>query len=316
MTVKYLNPNKTAPEVRETNTLYTSNVDGSKRGYGFAVIYRVYRPDAAYDDDITGGVGLPQVTYNAPGGRSITLPSCAYPEIPPTGINETIANAGGSNSGSGTVKHPGFDPPVWHKFQNIVRSVSQGVTENGYWETTFSDALKPVADEVPRGGFADNPDNNYIFTLLSHGYGPIAVFHAKMPTTPNTHPDTAVMPAGTQLRYWSMCSNDGPTQRYFGCVMDDGIAPTLADDGTYTIVVSTLADRPTSVDRGTCGCVWLPWGPGASVLLIMRNMLPDPTFTNAIQRANFGTEEKDLGAYYPSGCYMSTASFDAGTRCA
>jgi hypothetical protein len=315
VTVRYLKPGKAVPAVRQTNTLYTASADGSKRGHAYTVIYRVYRPDAAHADDITGGAGLPSVTYNAPGGTSIEFPVCPYPEVPPTGVNGTVANAGGSNSGNGTIQHPGFNPPVWHKFQNFARSLSQGATENGYWGTTFSDALKPAADALPRGGFADNPDNNYIFTLLSHGHGQIAVFRAKLPTTPDTFPDTAVMPAGTQLRYWSMCSNDGPSQRFYGCVMDDGVATTLAVDGTYTIVVSTPPDRPASVADGSCSCVWLPWGPGASVAMIMRNMLPDPSFTNAIQNARFGSEQQDLGSYYPAGCYMTAASFDAGTRC-
>jgi hypothetical protein len=143
----------------------------------------------------------------------------------------------------------------------------------------------------------------------------LAVFHATLPTTPDTHPNAAMMPGGVQLRYWSMCSNDGPTQRYFGCVMDDQVTPTLDGSGAYTLVVSTKADRPASVANGTCGCVWLPWGPGGSVVLIMRNMLPDATFANAIQRAGFGTEKQDLGSYYPAGCYLTAAAFDAGTRC-
>ena len=62
VTVKYVEPNQTAPAVREPNTLYTSNVDGSKQGYGFVVIYRVYRPEAVNDGDITGGAGRPTVT--------------------------------------------------------------------------------------------------------------------------------------------------------------------------------------------------------------------------------------------------------------
>src|SRR2546426_5015278 len=235
VTVKYLGAGQTPPAIREPNTLYTSNADGSKAGRAFTLIYRVYRPDAAYDGDIAGGVGLPSVTYNAPDGSMNEIPQCSYEDFPSNDINQRFANAGGSNSGGGTVKHPGFDPPVWHKFQNFARSLSQGLTENGYWGTTFSDALKPAADLLPNGGFADNPDNNYMFTLLSHGYGQIAVFHARLPSTPATHPDAPVMPGGTQLRYWSMCSNDGPSQRYFGCVMDDQVSSTVDASATYTL---------------------------------------------------------------------------------
>jgi hypothetical protein len=224
--VKFVRPFQQRPAVRARNTLYTKNADGSKAGNAFTLIYRVYRPDRSYDGDITGGAGLPSVTYRAPGGVARTFPSCPYPEVPSNNLNRRVAMAGTTNSG-GTIKHPGFDPPVWHKFQNFARSLSQGLTENGYWGTTFSDALKPAADALPQGGFADNPDNNYIFTLLSHGYGQLAVFHATMPTTPDTYPDAAVMPGGVQLRYWSMCSNDGPSQRYFGCVMDDQVRGKL-----------------------------------------------------------------------------------------
>src|SRR5205823_14680807 len=116
-----LGPVQARPAVRASNTLYTKNADGSKSGQAFTLIYRVYRPDALYDADITGGVGLPSVTYNAPGGVSRTFPSCPYPEVPSNDVNRRDANAGRTNSG-GTVKHPGFDPPVWHKFQNFARA--------------------------------------------------------------------------------------------------------------------------------------------------------------------------------------------------
>ena len=98
--------------------------------------------------------------------------------------------------------------------------------------------------------------------------------------------------------------------------MDDIARPTLDDQGRYTVVVSTAADRPASTREPiACRCVWLPWGPSGSVVMIMRNMLPDPTFTNAIQFAHYGSEAHDLGAYYPAGCYMTAAQFDAGRRC-
>jgi hypothetical protein len=235
-------------------------------------------------------------------------------------LNQTLAGAGTSSSGAGP-HYPGFDPPVWHKFQNFARSLSQGLTESGYTGMKFSDALKPVADALPNGGFADNPDNNYVFATLSHGYGQIAVFQARLPSTPDTFPNAQTMPGGTQLRYWSMCSNDGPSERYWGCAMDDIVRPTLDADGRYTIVVSTAADRPAStlqpnnLQPAPCHCVWLPWGPSGSVVMIMRNMLPELSFSNAIQFAPYGSEKKAMGAYYPAGCYMTAVEFDAGKRC-
>lgn len=308
-------------EGRAPNTLYTGNAETndprtSKNGQHFNLIYRVYRPDDAYAGDITGGVGLPAVSYRTPDGTHVEVEECPAQELPPNAVNDTVANQGGQNSG-GTVQHPGHNPPVWHKFQNFARSLSQGATENGYWGTTFSDAAKPAADTLPSGGFADNPDNNYVFTLLSHGYGQLAVFQGALPTTPDTA-DAAVMPDG-QLRYWSMCSNDGPSQRYFACVMDDRVRPYVDADGRFTIVVSTPADRPAGIEtpagRAACRCVWVPWGPGGSVVMILRNMLPDAGFANAIQLARFGHEADDMGAYYPKGCYMTKTAFENGARC-
>ena len=297
------------PQQREPNTLYTSNADGSKRGYVFNVIYRVYRADVGLDID--GGAGLPAVTYVTPQGARADIPTCPYEDVPANPLNQQIANAGGQNSG-GTFMHPGFNPPVWHKFLNFARSLSQGVTEGGYTGTRFSDALRPVTESLPPGGFADNPDNNYIFTLLSHGHGQIAVFRFKLPRAPDTYPGSTVMDPDVDLRYWSMCSNDGPTQRYFACVMDDNV-PVDAD-GYVTLVVSTPPDRPATATSSS-GVAWLPWGPGGSVVLIMRNMLPSPSFAESIQRARYDHEAEDMGAYYPAGCYMSAASFDAGARC-
>jgi hypothetical protein len=43
----------------------------------------------------------------------------------------------------------------------------------------------------------------------------------------------------------------------------------------------------------------------------MRNMLPDPAFTNAIQFAGYGTEVQDMGAYYPAGRYTTKSGFEA-----
>lgn len=318
VTVRYVAPNELPPTVREPNTVYTSNADGSKRGTGFVLIYRVYRPDATYDarGDITGGVGLPDVTYNLADGSSAFVSHCPYQELPANPVNGMVANAGQPQSGSNSLMYPGFNPPVWHKFQNFARSLSQGATENGYTGTTFSDAVKPAADALPPGGFLDNTDNNYIFTLLSHGYGPIAVFRGALPSTPDTFPNTEVMPPPTQLRYWSICSNDGPSQRFYGCADDNLVRPTM-DGDHFTVVVSKAADKPASVSNGTCHCVWLPWGPSSSSVIIVRNMLPlsRDQFPNAIQYASYGNEKAGLGPYHPQGCYMTVAQFDAGTRC-
>ena len=77
------------------------------------------------------------------------------------------------------------------------------------------------------------------------------------------------------------------------------------------MAISTASTRPLSAGPG-CTIAWLPKGPLPSAPIILRNMLPDPGFAEAIQHAQQGTEVKTLGAYYPRGFYFRhAADFDA-----
>src|SRR5438067_3661302 len=93
------------------NTLYTTSADGSRTGDSFELAYRVYRPDAGKDDK--GGVPLPSITVNLPGGQSVPIPECSVPGVPPNGLNDAIANADGPAGGP---PWPGTNPPTWHRF--------------------------------------------------------------------------------------------------------------------------------------------------------------------------------------------------------
>ena len=155
---------------------------------------------------------------------------------------------------------------------------------------------------------ADDEGAGELAGRVQDGDDVILVYHGQAPTTPQTYlPSDTTMGSG-QLRYWSMCSNMSSTQ-YLGCVKDDDV--TLDPSGDYTVVVSTAANRPATA-KSSCGIEWLPKGPLPSAPIILRNMLPDPSFLQAIQRATHGTEQQTLGAYYPQGYYFAHASsFDA-----
>jgi len=290
------------------NTVYTTNRAGDLSAQFFLVVYRVYRVDQTYAlrGDITGGVGLPSVTYNTPGGVSVRLPQCPYPVVPANGINQTIADAGSASS-TPLLAYPGTNPPTFHRFFNQPTSTVEAATDNGYTGTAIGDTVSPLTMRLPQGGFLQNLDNAYVFAQLTHGYGNIAVVHARLPTFPQTFADVPVMGTG-QLRYWSLCSNDGPSQRYYGCLPDDRLV--LDSSGDYTIVVSNAAARPATA-TAACGVNWLPWGPNSAVLLILRNMLPQASFTGSIQAAGFSTVQHDMGPYYPATTYTGTASFHA-----
>jgi hypothetical protein len=50
------------------------------------------------------------------------------------------------------------------------------------------------------GGFRSNIDNAYAYAFVSRGFGPVVVFHGKVPTFAATYPDARVMPGGVQLQ--------------------------------------------------------------------------------------------------------------------
>jgi hypothetical protein len=299
---------------RAQNTVYTERPEQptktSRPTQMATVIYRVYEADRNLD--ITGGVGLPKLSLvSDDGSRREEIPNCPDHSLPSTGaVTDGLA---GSGPGAGNDRIPstklgGRNPPVWVKYTNAANGVANGVLNN---DRTGDTPVWPVARDAtnlpPSGGFLENVHNAYMTTFDTAAFGDVLVFHAKAPTTPHTFGAEAVMGTG-QLRYWSMCSNTSSTQ-FLACVKDDDVA--LDATGSYTVVVSTAANRPAGAN-GSCGIGWLPKGPLPSAPIILRNMLPDPTFAQAIQQATQGTEEVTLGAYYPRGYYFSHASdFDA-----
>src|SRR3954467_13540606 len=278
------------PAKRPRNTLYTSSADGSRTGSSFLVALRIYEPDRGLDD--TGGVALPTVSINSPGGTT-TLPGCAMP-TEPSGTNDVLAQRPApyrsSRGSSNTID--------WHKFYNLPSAFAVATGQ------------KPLVDlarsTTPKGGFADNPDNKYVSAVVSTATAPAIVIHARLPVPPETFRHAARMQPA-QLRYWSICSNELATERFWGCVMDDQLP--LTADRTYTIVVTAAADRPRNARPG-CGIAWLPAGPGEDTVLIERNMLPDKQFRQSIQAARYDHERHDLGAYYPTARYATIAQVE------
>jgi len=305
--------NEVAPAQRAPNTIYTERTGQptktSRPTQTALVIYRVYEPDRGLD--ITGGVGLPNVSAVADNGtQRIDYPSCPDHSLPSTqALTDGLAGAGpgAGNDSVPSTKLGGRNPPVWVRYTNAVNGVANGVLNNGL--TGPTPAWPPVSSAtnlVPSGGFYENINNAYMTAFVSSSFGDVVVFHAKAPSTPRTYDGEKRMGTG-QLRYWSMCSNTSTTQ-YLACVKDDDVP--LDPRRYYTIVISTAANRPQTATTA-CGITWLPKGPMPSAPIILRNMLPAPTFKQAIQNASQGTEQQTLGPYYPQGRYFDhAADFD------
>ena len=284
------------PAVGAVNTLYTGSADGSHQGQTFTLLYRDYRQDSGLGND--GGVGLPAVAIATAAGE-VPVPACALPDAPDTHVNAALAGTAAPGRSTAT----GAAPPVWHKFFNLPTSAALIAAD-----------LIPAAGGVPAvtmttgaGGYLDNPDNKYVATVVTPYRGSVVLIHARLPTTPATYEHQPTMASG-QLRYWSMCSNEFATQRFYGCILDDQLQ--LDANRDYTIVVSAPADRPANARAG-CGIDWLPAGGAPDTVLIERNMLPDPAFRQSVQSARQGHEKADLGVYYPAAQYTTTASVEA-----
>jgi hypothetical protein len=181
---------------------------------------------------------------------------------------------------------------------------------------------KPPAMEARRseGGFYPNLDNQYIRAIINRKHGKVFVVRAKAPTTPRTIKGDATMGSG-DLRYWSYCSNQGfANTRVNACAHDENVP--VGPDGFYTIVLTRKADRPRNA-IAQCGVAWLPMaddGDGAVdddvTVLQLRHMLGTSAFPNSIQGISKPSSvEKDMGAYFPRGRYMTVNQFETAVPC-
>ena len=248
---------------------------------------RVYVPDKG--EDMTGGVGLPQVTWqlNDQGAPAVASP-CTQLEKPSVStVTSTYAQQDGPQAGPPI---PGRAQPRWHKFTNLCQAGSDLLFDNAYGDNLPDTGQNPCSN-FGSGGFLSNLDNAYIYVGISRGFGSLLSIHAKAPTYGIS---------GAQLRYWSICQNDPYNQRYIGCLRDSQVK--LDKDGWFTIFVSRPSDRPR------CAKNWIPWGPQPWGTLIYRHMLPAADFSGAIQRASYGTEQQSMGDYYPTLRYWTDST--------
>ena len=280
------------------------------------ILYRIYVADKGTDE--TGNAGLPTPVLTLPDGkvmrgadacaslktRQPLLLDPAAMAVPMPMYQTMLAEAAKFGP-----TFPAMNPPIWH--QQLDRDALYGIYLN-----------KPPAEGARKseGGFYPNLDNQYIRSIINRKHGQVFMVRAKAPTTPRTHKGDAAMGTG-ELRYWSYCSNQGfANTRVNACVHDENV-PT-GPDGFYTIVLSRKADRPRNA-IAQCGVAWLPMaddGDGAAdndvTVLQLRHMLGAGAFPNAIQGISKpGAEEKDMGAYYPRGRYMTVNQFETAVPC-
>jgi hypothetical protein len=287
------------PTRRAPNTLYTGTGQTPAPNTTGTFILRVYVPDKGRDE--TGGVGLPTVTLESTltdGTRPAASPCAELVKPPVPGVNQVIKDASPPAPPS-QLTTTGRNPPRWVKFKNLVQAVNRVVTDNPFLDS-FATLTTPAEAAGGQGAFLSNVHNSYVFTGLNRAYGDVSVTEFRAPAIPDTRPGTTVMPAA-QLRYFSMCTNDTATQRFVACATDDQTAIGADDRAAY--VVSVPAARPAWA-TADCGYTWLPFGAASTGTLILRHMLPDAGFPQAIQRAKPGDEAATMGDHLPVTRYL------------
>jgi hypothetical protein len=294
---------ESTPAVPAANTLY-AGVTGQTTQ---VLIYRVYVADSG--NDVTGGAGLPQVTVTLANGSTLSgTPMCkaiaASKKSPPAltyPLSAYLALRGSDPT------FPAQDPPAfWRVF-----SISSDVACIYQATCGGSPALAP--------GQYSNLDNAYAVAMVNRGFadGPVLVLRGRMPVTPKTFGGEPTAASTVDMRYWSLCQNESLATTKVASCLDDEQVP-VDGTGNYIIVTSTTHDRPKNANAA-CGVAWLAWpkhGDGEGHLndgsLLLRNMLPDPSFGSAVQNVSvMGTESSVMGAYLPSGSYTSKAAFEA-----
>lgn len=293
---------------REPNTLYAYAQLGEADGVGIPVavaIYRVYVPDT--ESDRAGNVPLPRIRYTSADGQVFEGPEAcdALEPVLPTEINDLFTELPlplPVQTGFAS-----FNELHWLKFFGL-----QSSTENRFNATPIGEVAHNIVPEQGSnaGGFASNVHNNYIYSVLNQDYGSLAVFEAEIPRTPATVSGDEVMGSG-DMRYWSVCTYEIASQRYYDCLFDE--KAVLSADRRGVFLVGKEADRPSNATP-ECGVNWLPWGPLKTSLVMFRHMLPDPDFAEAIQHipAPSGScEAAVMGEYFPYGHHLDKAAFEA-----
>jgi hypothetical protein len=131
--------------------------------------------------------------------------------------------------------------------------------------------------------------------------------------------------ASADLRYWSLCNNENVSPfpvvvatdpstggSIYGCSAD---LDTPVVDGTFTYVLSSLADRPANTTKAD-GISWLPYSSrDVEQVLVWRNMIGEDfpnSVTNVPEDGNPASARSSMGDYYPEIATCAASTFAAG----
>jgi hypothetical protein len=282
------------------------------------IVYRIYGRDQGTDETANGGLPVPVLTLAD--GRVLRGPDVCAPlrtgqqlVVDPAALAvplNQLAKLQETARARGGPLAPATLPPTWSKSSE---DMSRYAIYTG--ETTVAPGENRRA-----GTFYANLDNQYVRTFINRKHGDVFVMRAKAPTTPKTLKGGGTWGEG-ELRYWSLCSQQGfGTGRVNACLFDEQIP--VGRDGFFTVVVSRVADRPRNA-MNECGIGWLPvadvgdgTGDPDMSMIVLRHMLGAADFKHAIHGVKSqNTIAQDMGEYFPRGRYTSVAAFETAVPC-
>jgi len=304
-------------QIGEYNKASASNVlhapaygDGQQ-----VVLYRIYLPDEGKWPD--GGVPLPAAQVTMADG-SVVSGSDACDTLNTSQMLRVSADAVGlpANKYRELISQPD-KPDTWPSKVNAEWFIQlDRASLLGIYTGEINDNARRS-----EGGFYPNLDNHYIRTIVNRKHGKVFMVRGKMPVTPKTYYGNDYATEG-QLRYWSICSNQGfANTRVNDCLFDEEIP--LDANGNYTVLVSRAADRPRNAIR-KCGLAWLPMADDGDgmfdddvTVVQIREMLAAPDYENAVKRVSKQSDlEKVLGPYMPQTRYMQKNQVETFFPCA
>jgi hypothetical protein len=280
------------------STPSTPLVNGMPANTGF-VTMRIYLPV----NNNANAIPLPTMTISTGNGAKVTtLKQCSSAQKTPGAASKVIKKA-------------------------IAKMLSKSLNGTAGTPPTTSGTCSNSLVFCKAGGSTTpfpNSDSGYVAARYQPAAGYVTVVRATMPTSAMADGNgPGVWPAaGIDLRYWSFCNyvyakpypvvTVGPIM---GCTADQDM-PLV--NGTATVVISSLKDRPVSTLGKKAKVGWLPTSPSnttAEEVIAIRNMLAAPTFTQSVmnaQNSNQASTASTMGSYYPQGVQCTTATFAKG----
>ena len=314
------------PPHHPNNTLYTGALSSKNRIH---ISIRTYLVDKGYDgtgnkklSDSTSKNGLPEITLNLSGGKTITGPALleildAKKTGDPNGyeLEQWLSDIENSED---KINAPCLPVPAAQVFWNTDYSVT------GAFEARNPE--KRVRDHPPNdaGGFANNPDTKYMVILFSFGYGEVLVVKGKIPTHPKTRNGETTLPKDPQVQYFSASTAAAPCYGAgWDTISDEQFH--VDDNGTYTIVVSWPWFRPSAAIPEN-NVNWINPGGGEGKYLFARSWIgtlylryqnPSENWKESPVNINIPTLKNPvpqdpivMKEYYPRGEYVSKEDFE------